>query len=576
MHVLLTALGGQARPTIYCLGESTAEARLAPLALLAMLDSDVRPDRVLALVTRGAKEATWPVFVDGVKGLVDIVPQPIDIPDGRDAVEVAEILAKVALEVPVECELTLDVTQGFRHFPFIVYALTLYLQSLRGIQVRGAYYGMVEGTWSEGEPRPLVDLRPLLELPEWFYAVRVFRDFGTARQIADLLQPFPPQLREAAVAADHDRALHRQAREAQELVELLQRLSFAHEAALPLELGRCATHLSSSVRKVLPETLGRQLPLAKELAEIVAAAAKPSAFATPPAFRGKWKTHVALSEAELARQAMIIDQYLVRNQVPLAIGLMREWVISWAMYQTGKYSGWLSYTARKPFERRLGALAAFCRGGWPQGIEPTREQQAFGQFWSQLSDELRNALHHHAMREDAIDMPPHSLQAVKEFWNKLKVGAVELPQLGGGAGKVLISPQGTRPGVLFSALHVARPDVCLVVCSEQSVATIPEATRHVGFAGQTQPLVLHDARGGFSEIKSLITAARAGLLAADEIVANMTGGTTLIGIVVQQLVEASERLDRPTRRFALIDRRPPYEQDAEPYVLGDFQWLDDE
>lgn len=54
----------------------------------------------------------------------------------------------------------------------------------------------------------------------------------------------------------------------------------------------------------------------------------------------------------------------------------------------------------------------------------------------------------------------------------------------------------------------------------------------------------------------------------------MTGGTTLMGIVVQQLVEVSEKLDRPTRRFALIDRRPPHKQDTEPYVLSDSQWLD--
>ena len=37
----------------------------------------------------------------------------------------------------------------------------------------------------------------------------------------------------------------------------------------------------------------------------------------------------------------------------------------------------------------------------------------------------------------------------------------------------------------------------------------------------------------------------------------MTGGTTLMGLIVQRLVEEAQKLDRTVRRFALIDRRLP-------------------
>ena len=69
----------------------------------------------------------------------------------------------------------------------------LYLTSLRGINIRGAYYGMVVGI-PQDEPKPIIDLQPLLELPEWFYAVRVFRDQGTTKPIAGLLQPLAADL----------------------------------------------------------------------------------------------------------------------------------------------------------------------------------------------------------------------------------------------------------------------------------------------------------------------------------------------------------------------------------------------
>ena len=38
------------------------------------------------------------------------------------------------------------------------------------------------------EPRPIVDLRPLLELPEWFHAVAVFRETGSTGPLAGLMR----------------------------------------------------------------------------------------------------------------------------------------------------------------------------------------------------------------------------------------------------------------------------------------------------------------------------------------------------------------------------------------------------
>ena len=274
----------------------------------------------------------------------------------------------------------------------------------------------------------------------------------------------------------------------------------------------------------------------------------------------------------------MIDLYLERGQLPLAVGLMREWVVSWAIWKsavTTDIENWLNHReVRLRYERRLGALGVFARDPAFRGIV-TGKQRDFGTFWNQLADELRNPLHHHGMRVEAREEPPSVLGGVRDFWEKMRTGAVCLPPLGGGGGKLLLSPQGTRPGVLFSALKVAHPGTCLVICSAASAKSIPAAAKHAAFSGHIDSFSLKDPLGGFDEIDSAVAHARRALLDADEVVANMTGGTTLMGLVVQRLAEEARKLDRPVRRFALIDRRSQDEQDSDPFVQGDCHWLDD-
>ena len=93
--------------------------------------------------------------------------------------------------------------------------------------------------------------------------------------------------------------------------------------------------------------------------------------------------------------------------------------------------------------------------------------------------------------------------------------------------------------------------------------------------GHMKQIELADPHGGFDEIDKAAKQARRDLLDADEVLANMTGGTTLMGLIVQRLVEEAQKLDRTVRRFALIDRRLPVEQDSDPFVQSNCHWLDD-
>ena len=139
---------------------------------------------------------------------------------------------------------------------------------------------------------------------------------------------------------------------------------------------------------------------------------------------------------------------------------------------------------------------------------------------------------------------------------------------------MLISPQGRCPGVLFSALKIANPDTCLVICSDISADSTCDAANAAEFKGHIEQIKLDDPIGGFNEIEKAAEHAKGYLSYADEVRANITGGTTLMGVIVQRLVEDAQKLSRLVRRFALIDRRSTQEQDAVPFVESESHWLD--
>ena len=581
-HILLTSLGMRADKTTYKWYEKTITAELAPLALVQLLEKSQLPNRVVAVVTQGAKRETWQTFRAGICRTLKFSPELVEIPDGNNAEEIRQILESVANRIPKGANLTLDVTQGLRHFSFIFYALVLYLTSLRGVKIRGAYYGMVEGT-PQDVPKPIIDLQPLLELPEWFHAVRMFSDQGTTKPMADLLQPLADTLdretRQLFKAGNKEAGAKRsgQTKQVKNSVDRLKGYAFAYESALPLEFGKAGERLINSIQK-LPVTDSNGLPLlVTELIRTVIDAAEKSAFEELPSKDGNWKSVIHLDKEELKRQARMIDLYLDRGQISLATGLMREWVVSWAIWKSGKTEEckeWLNGKVRQCYEHRLGAIGAFARNSeFRSDITP--KQREFGNFWNQLTNELRNALHHHAMRIDPLEQPPSSFETVQSFWGQLKEDQIDLPLLGGGEGKLLISPQGTRPGALFSALKVAEADSCLAICSATSASSVSEAAKHANFTGCIKQIELVDPHGGYDEINEIRKQACRYLLNADEVIANMTGGTTLMGIIVQQLVEDAQKLDRPVKRFALIDRRRSEDQESNPFVQGDPHWLDE-
>ncbi len=434
-HILLTSLGTRVfENTKYEWQGQEVSADLAPLALMELFKELglSTPDRFVAVVTEGAQTTTWPVFQKGVRSHFGVEPKKIRIPDGRSSNEIRKILESVANPeyIPEGAELTLDVTQGFRHFPFIFYALVLYLKSLRRVNIRGAYYGMVDGM-QQDEPKPIIDLQPLLELPEWFHAVRMFRNQGTTKSMADLLQPLTNQLQQegnklrkkAMEPPPEAIERYKQANQVKSSIDWLEKYAFAYESALPLELEKASRGLKDSIQKLPTIDSSNLPPLVGELTESITSAAEKSAFKASPG-GGKWKGQIRLDEDELKRQAYMIDLYLKRNQLSLAVGLMREWTISWIIWKSGnceEIERWLDLDVRERYSNELGTIGAAARGIASAPTCISCVPKGFGDFWNRLTGELRNALHHHGMRVDAVEEPLKSLEKVKQFWNDLKL-----------------------------------------------------------------------------------------------------------------------------------------------------------
>lgn len=551
---LLTTLGLSPRLTSYGLRGRQVDAQHVPLALLQLLEPEDRPEAVLCLLTPTAREKAWPTFRAAAENL-QVEVEPLEIPEGDDAADIDAIIRVVASRIEVGAHLLLDITHGPRHVPVVMYALALYLSSLRDVVVDAVWYGKFE---TPGAVKPLINLVSLLDFPRWFPAITTFRDTGSTGELANRFDAVAARLPEGP-----ERGQPRL------IATALRDLSVPYESGLPLETGLAAGKVCHLMEHAPLATMsGLDLPQANALNGIISQALLPLRFETEQLRDGKrsgqWKSFT-LTAKELQRQARMIDQYLERKQLALALALMREWVVSLGILYRGHAATWLKRDTRIGIERELGALA---QSELREHLD--ENQQRWGQFWGQLGQQ-RNQIAHCGMKPEVAKL---QLDDIRTFWSDIKDAGQAWPPFGGGKGSLLISPLGMSPGVLYSAIKKTEPAVVLALCSNQSRQTLEVALQASGHVGKWEALVMRDPVHGYSEIADLQNQARRTCLDADKVLVNLTGGTTMMGIVTQKIFERASRDQRPCRRFVLGDQRSPDEQKASPWVESDIFWLD--
>jgi hypothetical protein len=147
--------------------------------------------------------------------------------------------------------------------------------------------------------------------------------------------------------------------------------------------------------------------------------------------------------------------------------------------------------------------------------------------------------------------------------------------------RILVSPIGMSPGALFSAVQACRaegsmgePTLCIVICSEESEKKIDEALQKAKYRGEVKRLTLENPYGGLPEIERLVRDGQESLKGAEQVVVNITGGTTLMGLTAEKLAATAQRTSCEVRRLGLIDSRQPEQQRSDPYQEGEPLWLD--
>ena len=560
-HLLLTVLGTQARSARYALNGREREAQLAPLALLDLLPPDARPNRVLAICTPEAQQTSWPVLRDGLGDGVRAEVVEVSGEATEDAAN--KYMTSVASAVPVDAGLTVDITHGFRHYSFLTYLAVLYLSQLRGLRVWGAYYRLLqEGT------SPFVDLKPLLLMPGWIHAVQVLRDTGSAL----------PMVR--AIEAGRSSGDSPPSEISVDLARFLKRLSEVHLSGLPLETGHLVSQYLEQWRRPLARLFRNEhgLPLSDELAGQLREFLEP--FRLTRLVRGQGlKGKVPLTDGELQRQAGMVDYHLEHGDLSTAFGLMREWTVSWALWQQGVTDDWLDYhNHRDRVASLLNAVRSVSKNSKHKHVL-SEEQRRLGKFWGGLT-RLRNGFHHHGMRREPLSNNSFSLKKmgkVTAYWQTLKLCPNISLSIGESSGRhVLVSPIGFRPGSLYSAVRACRedsggeaPGLCIVSCSAESGEMVQDALGHAGYQGRVELLTLVAPYGGVDEIKALAKRVEPLLIGAKQVSVNVTGGTTLMGLAAEQVAASAKSLACPVWRFGLIDRRSPEQQAADPYQEGE-------
>jgi CRISPR-associated DxTHG motif protein len=180
-HILLSSLSTNPRKAIFSFCGKTAEVNQSPITMMQLLLPEKLHQEIIVLCTRALEEQFGQVKEIIKAGVISsaacgstagtsgadrqIAVRILLIPNGKTTEELWGILYLIRGAVPPGCCFTLDLTHGYRSFPFLYFTAAMFLKALYGVQIKAVYYGMLESAATE---KPIVGLSLLLDMVEWF------------------------------------------------------------------------------------------------------------------------------------------------------------------------------------------------------------------------------------------------------------------------------------------------------------------------------------------------------------------------------------------------------------------------
>jgi len=285
---------------------------------------------------------------------------------------------RIVQAVQVEDTVILDLTFSLRHLPFVYFVALTYLTALRHVKLEGIYYAAHELRGAGGPP--IINLTRLFGLVQWYHALQAAVDTGDLRLLAREVRQEVARLAEPArFSRVRDRA--------REVAEALAN-------GLPLEVGLAATGLLRSLDELVTGSADPPSLLALESLRNWACS-----WVIPVLTRQK--ADVALTSDELERQLKLVQWYVDRGDLPKAMLLLREWMVSAVLLDKQESGRWLDYQQRHAVERSLNSLAERAR----QGLAADDRESAVARTWQELT-RLRNSLAHAGMTWECVRAEP--------------------------------------------------------------------------------------------------------------------------------------------------------------------------
>ena len=139
--------------------------------------------------------------------------------------------------------------------------------------------------------------------------------------------------------------------------------------------------------------------------------------------------------------------------------------------------------------------------------------------------------------------------------------------------KLLVTPLGTSPGLLYTVLSRINPDEVIILTSEEGKEKINEVCNLLEFdINKIKTIIIKDPFTGFNEIKNLTDKFKESVSNMDSkdnhYIINYTGGTSFMQYIISKFSDLSEEHGKIRKIFA-IDRRPFMKQRENPYIAGE-------
>ncbi|ACV63735.1 CRISPR-associated protein, TM1812 family [Desulfofarcimen acetoxidans DSM 771] len=509
----------------------------------------IKPVEVLVVRTEEAANEHWGPLCQEFLENGFSEPVPIDVPEGKSTKELWEIFNTLIDKVDEQDSVVFDITHGFRSLSLVCFLSIAYLKFVKNVQIKGLYYGAYEARDKEKNITPVFDLTDFCSLLDWIVGVNSFIQHGSAREISSLLVMAQKKAKEKQGPAR---------RELNSFGMLIEDISRALFTTRPFELVNKARNL-----KYYKEGTEQRNILERDVWEWAApfGVLMDKIIEEYYAFAGVEDHYNPLN---LERHLAAVRWYVEHNYAPQALSMMRELVISFTMCQKGEYG--------KAFDRGMRELTA-------GQLYRAKENSLSGKLWSKLSDPRNDVIHagwrtnprssHKVMQETS-----ECLALLEELFSEEGlIVCHEIPDSDGEASnlKVLITPLGMSPGLLYTAINHIEPDRILVLTSKEGRALLTEITTQAGYSGGIEVVEVKDPFAGFNELSEVIEKVMGYLemLPPHKIYINLAGGTTLLQYITTRIAGLKVDNCEELVNVVMIDKRPVREQQENPYVMGD-------